>query len=261
METHLISVDLDFLLDTRLATLHRIDPEAARKAFANPAYFNRASDIFDDIAGVDRVTFDEAYAKRDVETLYYSRICESILSLASIVFGLERERLQTPFIESVSVELNLYPYVLTPDQAEQFELAVAARLPLDVKVSSAFIPPEEMTPVKIKANYSGLLMYGFAGWFKLHGQRLEETKLTTVTVVAPKLHVNDKEHFKPGAMGEEFAHVDPYEAIEGFMSPYIGLNWVDARTVSILRPEVVAAENAKLEEEARKKAQRDTDGA
>ena len=62
---HGLYIDIDALLDTRLATLYLVHPELTLHAIASP-YEEREEDAF---PHVPRELFAKLYAARDVETL------------------------------------------------------------------------------------------------------------------------------------------------------------------------------------------------
>lgn len=222
---HVVYVELDALLDTRLGTLHGINPQYAIDVFRNPGYYTRVSDDFSAFCGVTKSEYDTAYAKRDVQTLKDSILTGACLLLNEICAKLEQQRLETPFVESVTVEVNLWPYQLDDESRFWIENAVASHLSVDVRVRSTFLAPHEVTLAHVKSVYTGMLQYNFGEWLALHCREFERVRIPGVTVIAPKLHKEGHVAFTSKDLGEGLEHLDPYEAIELLHAPLIGLEW------------------------------------
>lgn len=238
--SHDILVDLDALLDTRLGALYRLDENLGKRMLENPAYYTRANDDLSLIdPDIDIEKFREIYKNRGLEVLSEAIMTPAVLSLSSIVLDLEKQRLETPHVKSVAVTLNAYPYHLDAEQTEMLEAAIAHYIPYDVKITTRRISPDELTPSDIKSNYTGLIIYDLARWFLINGKDLEKVKIPAVTVLAPKIHAGDGKAFTSDDVGPELQGVDPYELIERFSSPYLGLELVDVEVFSVIRPEKI----------------------
>lgn len=184
----IVLVELDALLDTRLPTLGKINPEHAIKASTDPRYFGRIINDFTNICGVGREEFEAAFKERDVEILQASVITEIPFILNELVLKLEREALDTPFLSSVKVEVNIYPYQLDKDDQDAIATAVAARCGTETPVECISMPPQDMTPEFLKARYSGMFIYNFRDWMEAQLKNFEKVKMPRFTVMAPALY-------------------------------------------------------------------------
>lgn len=187
MDKQCIYVQLDALLDTRLAVISKLNPEAAVKLLTEDAYYLRQIDDFEELTGITRSAFQEAYAKRDVEILQNSRITHIPMMLYELISKMEQMETDTPFVEDLQVHVNYWPYVLSDDERYQFELAISAYSGIETPVRLFSQHPMELTPRHIKQTYSGLILYDFREWCSYHITALENVHFPTITVIAPAL--------------------------------------------------------------------------
>lgn len=202
----IILVELDAILDTRLATLAKINPEAAVKTANDLRYYDRLIDDFVEVCGVTKEEFREAYKNRDVEVLQNSVMTEIILILNELTLKLEMEANDTPFVSNVIVELNVFPYQLDEDDRLAIAEAVMMRCGHSTEVKCVFYHPKEMTPQAIKNRYSGMFIYNFRDWMEHHVEAFKSFSMPRVTVMAPALFYDeipsDDEFVKDGMRPE-----------------------------------------------------------
>lgn len=183
-----VYVELDALLDTRLPTMGLISPSAAVEASRDDRYFDRVIDDFEEINGITKEAFRQLYAKRDAEVVKSAVITEIPFILDELVLKLERETIDTPFLDRVKVEVNIYPYEFDAEEKDLIALAVMARAGIETEVRCVRIPPQILTPKFCKERYSGLIIYNFRSWMEHHLEAFKETKMPTVSVLAPALY-------------------------------------------------------------------------
>lgn len=234
--TQRLMVMLDAILDTRLGTVLRHQPEVAAELFNNAAYYLRAND---DLRQIDsRIeAFAERYRARDAQVLADSVMTPMLYMVSEMAFQFEEQRANTPYVDAVVVQLNTFPYQLDPEVEELLAGALYNYLPYDTTLEVMRTPIETLTPAVLKSDYSCLILYDLAEWFGQHQDALQTCIIPTVTVMAPKLHANGQPAFGPEVFGEGFEHIDPYTAIQRFVSPVVGLEFVEVRQCCILRPE------------------------
>lgn len=187
----IILVEIDALLDTRLPTLGKISSGAAVKASKDLRYFNRVIDDFEEICGVSKETFREAYRNRDVEILQASVLTEMVLVLNELTLKLEMQANDTPHVGNVIVEVNIHPYELDEDDRQAIAEAVAVRCGYHTEVRCVSYHHKDMTPEAIKNRYSGMFLYNFRDWMQYHVEAFKTTRMPTVTIMAPALFYDE----------------------------------------------------------------------
>ncbi len=223
---HVVLVELDALMDTRLGTLHVINPDLAIEAVQSMDYYHRISDDLSHYCSVKDSEFRAAYAKRGAEVLQSSCLTNLIFLLSNICSELDRQRRETPYTESVKVHLNVYPYVL--DESERFiiESALMCHLPVDVAVESVSIAPNELTPQYIAGNYTGMILYNFIEWIQIHYATFERFRMAGVTILAPRLHAEHGTAFTAADIDQNEDGADPYELMAQAHAMFFGLEWL-----------------------------------
>lgn len=225
-------VELDVLLDTRLATLARIDPALAARA-AETQYLTRLSDDFDALFGEPvNERFKELYAKRDRETLMISRVTSAVFIINELLNGWELMSIHSPHVEEASVEINTYPYELSSEETDAIVTAVTAYAPPSTPVKVVRYSPEELTPGLIKNRWTVIMLYDFNGWLEIHQEAIKTTKIPQVLMVTPALF------HKPIPTEEELereglAGINPFAALEVVLAEHVGLKLIDVKYFSI----------------------------
>lgn len=223
---HVVLVELDALMDTRLGTLHTLNPEYAIEAVQSLDYYNRISDDLSHCCAVTDAEYRAAYAVRDAEVLQSSRMTNLIFMLSNICVELDRQRRETPFTESVKVHLNVYPYQLDDSERFAIESALMCHLPMDVQVESVSIAPSALTPQYINSQYTGMLLYNFIDWIQRHYATFEHFRMAGVTILAPRLHAEHGAAFTAADLGPDVTDLDPYDMIAQSHAMFFGLEWL-----------------------------------
>src|SRR5690606_17954218 len=120
MTKQVIHIDLDSLIDTRLGILIEMN-ESAALDLLKKGYRTRTSDDWHKLDPVfDNDDFAVRYKNRTVSALMNSSITGMIVSLFDILKRLEKDKVNTPFVEDIIVHLNIYPYKLSAQEEEEF---------------------------------------------------------------------------------------------------------------------------------------------
>lgn len=220
-----IMVQLDALLDTRLGTLSRINPEGI-EALVLSGYQSRKVDFFQ---GYDTQQFNEMYAKRDKETLMLSIETKMFLLLGKLVDVLDEQTILRPYHTGVEVVVNTHPYALDEEDKVTIRNTVDYWTKGMAPIKIVTIPPKDLTPEFCKGNYSALVMYDFVEWLTMHIAAFEHTRMVDVTLYVPAIlkmanestHQADLEHHIKTS-----AH--PFEALEWLTKMFFYLEIVDA---------------------------------
>lgn len=240
-----IYVELDCLLDTRIATLAKINPEHAVKAVGDKRYYDRMIDDFTDICGVGVAEFKEAYAKRDVSTLQISLLTQVPLMLSDLVKKLEAESVETPFTRDVEVEVNYWPYELTAEEIDGLQLSVMFFSGIQTKVHFVSIPMDKLKLRYMKARYTGAFIYHLTEFLEARGAELTEVMMPDFPVIAPALW---KEKVPdPTEIYSEGIPTDiiPFRFVEMSLTSFFQLSLVPAKYFSILEPSLLASKKQK----------------
>jgi hypothetical protein len=225
MDQHILC-EIDALIDTRLPSIARVNPDAAAK-MVNDYYWLRLSDDFEKYTGglVTNEAYKAQYAKRDVDTLRGGLGTEMCLSLTSIFANLCDQRINTPLVTDVKLTINFYPYILAEEEIEAFLTSIAVFTNNEVKLGHVWLSPDEITPAFLDADYSAYILYDFNNWMRFQEQRFIDKVIPSITVFAPAISaVGDftEEDITVANVGV----VSPFEMLEFTSKLYMNLQLV-----------------------------------
>ena len=230
-----ILVELDALLDTRLATIARIHSESAVQLLTDDRYYERVIDDFEPMVGVTKEAFRLAYAERNVETLANSRLTNIPMILNDLIARMERESTTTPFVESLEVHVNVWPYEMSNEERDELAMAVMAFAGIQTLVHTVSFRPEVLTPVFVKSRYTGLILYNFREWMRHHLEAFKKHVMPRVTVLAPALFY-DEVPKREDIAGEDMREdLNPFTLSEIAMVEMFNLSLLKAEFFSLLR--------------------------
>lgn len=225
-----VLVELDTLLDTRLATIARLAPEAAVKVLQE-GYHRRDRDVF--AGSVDQQAFEQLYRERDEDTLAESKLTNIVLVLSRLMAGLGEQAIMRPYFDAVELIVNVHPYKLSERVCVEIGTAVSARMHGTCTVRTTSIRPEDLTPEFCKNSYAMMVMYDPYSWMNIHAEAFWRTRIPGITLVAPALIFNkDTKSEDLGQLATTIAH--PMQAMQMLASQLIGLELIDPLYFSVL---------------------------
>lgn len=207
-------VDLDSLLDTRMATLFKMGEEYAMKAI-EAGWHDRPSDILQD---VDHEAFKAAYALRDRTTLKEALMTPITQLVKEFAQRTVENTLNSPFHYKPKVIINIHPYKLDDNEVKVIADMVK-HVVLDLAVVDVVdLHPSLITPTYAKTLLSMMVMYDYMSWLETHAasKEFEKVSIPDITLLAPKLWLK-----KPDRKLE--ANEDPFKDAMEEASPLIGL--------------------------------------
>lgn len=213
-----IYIDLDALLDTRLATIYSYGNEVMQSVLSDN-YFDRTLDVF---KGIDKEDFRAKYLNRDKKILQNAIICKVIKMIRELVEIMLQQALTSPFHTGPKIFLNIYPYKLLP---EEEDVIIRGLIHVTNKVADIEIinlTKEELTPEFIKDKLAILFKYDYTDWLEAQAENFKKNPCPEVGVIVPAIYANKE----PTKEEYELLHenkLSPFKAIEIISAPLIGL--------------------------------------
>lgn len=214
MKTSSIFVELDTLLDTRMATLFKLSPDSVENII-KLGYHDRPFDIF---PGIDEVKFRDAYSKRDKSILATSVVTPVAQIVKEFVVRTLDNVNNSPFHYQPKVILNIHPYKLDENEINML-IATLRHLTLNLAdIEVVDMSYEEISPLYVKLNLSIMILYQYDLWLEAQSVNEAFKKHTApdVTLIGPRIYFK-----KPESRPK--ADEDPFAAMEHLASPFIGL--------------------------------------
>lgn len=214
MKTSAILVELDVILDTRMATLNRMGEQAVANAL-KAGYHDRPFDFF---PGVDEAEFKRLYDARDKVTLAQALVTPICQLVREFVAKTLDNVHNSPFHYHPKIVLNIHPYKLT-----EGEINVMIKTLRGLTLGAADIEVidksyAELTPLYVKNYLSTMVLYQYDQWLEAHSASgaFKQVTAPDVTLLAPAIYFK-KPDKKPKA------DEDPFAAMMQLASPFIGL--------------------------------------
>jgi hypothetical protein len=219
-----IFVGIDEILDTRLAILHEMGPQALKSAMDND-YYTRAIDMF---PGVDYEEFKRRYKERNKQTLRNAVVTNISKLVEEFSMKTHQNVLNSPFHMVPKIIVNTWPYVLTPDEEFVIMGVVRAwgRMITDVQV--VHMPYSAITPQYLSAHVSTLVLYEYDQWLEAQtvSDAFRKHTCPDVTLFAPMIAFKKPDR----TLGPD---ENPFIEMERLAAPYIGLKFLPVDSFSI----------------------------
>jgi len=228
-----VYVDIDALFDTRLGTLAKIDPKLAEKN-ATPKHNQREADIFE---GIGRDEFKVAYKARDLETLACSYPTNAFNMVTHFMTILIEQSIVRPDIKRVCLDINMWPYVLTPELEADFMACFRYRFPRVEKIKLINIAPANLSMARVKSAYKMMIKYEYAEWLEAIVDELRTCRGPEVFLYSPAIYHEQVPTQKDlEQMRKSVPPMHPFEATMFEVRPFVGLQLLDVEQFSLVKP-------------------------
>ncbi len=241
MEKSIAMVDLDLLLDTRVGTLFKINPEEA-KLILERGFRERISDTLDgysDVIGTDE--YIAAYEDRDVSTLVLSRptrlLTEFVTEYRRLIFILS-DNFTT--LNDCCLIVNIHPYDLTDAELvaikESIEYYLGDEIP--VRIAKFDINSTQLSYLDMRG-ITDYMTYDVEAWMFMqfgNATKMEDfVSFPDITVWGSKF-LTDKNslknlHLKEPGISEKDS---PWDLATVTFAPFVKLQWLEPESVSLI---------------------------
>ena len=227
-------IDLDMLLDTRIGVLSHQFPDQF-ETIDMAGYLNRKTDKpYEYVKGVSAEEWRTAWQRRDVEDLKYSVPTEFLMSLSLMLETLVKQAMTLPVASTVSVDINLYPYVLSDAVIADIASCVKHYVGDAVGVGTVRLRPEQINPNLLKAKYSALVTYSFNDWYSGNSEKLIKTPIPDVTILTPLFYLDKVPSDQEVTYGKDQLVIRPEDGIRMALIEYIQIAFIPTRQVSMV---------------------------
>lgn len=246
-----IVIDLDALLDTRLALISLLDAEWAAKVTSNQqdfnVYANRIDDEFE-FLNLGKGGFKETWRTRVTDLLPISMATALTYDLKNIIVELIGNASMNPaMVSGIEITVNLWPYTdLSDVEIKGIVDAIDVHVGQLVDIKTICKSPQELTPRFFKDNdYVAYFTYDLEAWlncqYNVVGVDLEAAKMPRFSVVAPFIVVN-KEDLREAVTTEapNGETVDIRTGIQFTFADFFKLEVTDIGLFSIASPGQIA---------------------
>lgn len=231
-----ILVSLDALLDTRMGALKQVAPGYADALWRDERYWERLVDDFDPLCGQGAtLLFKDRYARRDLETLKLSRLTHAVAELRRLCMEVEYVVLNDPDLTGAELHINLDPYQLSEEDAEDIRRMIAIDTMATIPVFTAQVPLKDLTIAQIREHWSTVILYDFQEWLELQTPGLRDgDRAPRATLIAPGLF-KDQLPSREALRDAQGRKRDPFDETKRVLVEFVNVNFWPAIYFSHLR--------------------------
>lgn len=232
-----ILVALDTLLDTRLGTLLKINPDFAFNVTSKDDYYSREEDKFEDekygllskeLFNKINKQFQSEVIKNSLKTNIYPFLFELCNNLVIRSIG-------TPHVNNPNITINIDPYELTNLEVASIVKAVHLLLNKEFNVDVVKLSNEELTCEVIKSNYSAMVMYNYGDWMNLHNRKIQTKILKEIILYVPRLNFMRGLNYDEKKLFNENS-TDPFKFMSMLVCEFISLQFLPISVFSANTP-------------------------
>lgn len=234
-----IYLELDSILDTRIATVDLIDPQFATELVFNNSYWKRNTDDFSVFKpDFNHKDYFDRYSKRNNDTLYRAKLTTLLIFLQSIKEKLVKHIIDSPEQNQLNYVVNSYPYQLSDVVKEDIVLALRHYLGLYANIEIRYIPYSQMTLKFIKTSFSDMFLYNFLEWLAATHHTFDpKVGAPAVSLYVPALFVDSKNlPTKDDVLKTNEGNLGPMESAKLFFAEFINLNFFPIENFSLIPP-------------------------
>lgn len=184
-------VFIDMLLDTVYGTIRQLSGEAAELLVNSDAYRDRHVDNnFHELTNgvIDDAEFQQLYAARDIDTIFYAKLSNFVFDLRQDMLEGRADMLRGAQVESLALDINLWPYDVDAESAEVIRRSVEHYMPQEVVVRTVYIEPKDLTPRMLDHSYEMMAIYNHEDWLGHHYMTtLLEYPIPTFVLITPMI--------------------------------------------------------------------------
>ncbi len=187
---HRLLIQIDAIMDTRLACLEKADISWAKAAYEGN-YYKRITNNFSYISPIiNNEKYKEIWNSRDVEILKKSK--PTVLLKRLMDNQIETVHLhedQPDFLE-LEVTLNVYPYKLNSEEKEEFKKILSSYLHTE-RVRVSYIPYTNMNPHWVKTNFDQMILHDVQDWLGPHVEYIKDNRPKSVIITFPLILLDE----------------------------------------------------------------------
>lgn len=245
---HVVLVDLDVILDTRIATIFNINSEVALELLENGFCARKTDDLTDVTDVITNDEYKKAYASRNVETLKTARLTSYIFELGNIVSQLAENIVNDDTrLDEPCIVINYYPYKdLDTDTIADIIYAISCYTTTAIDIKAAYYEPADLDLKNMKdSDILTYVTYDFQLWFESNfNVRKGKSSIVSypkLTVISPKIMPKiDSFENLDGASRKILQDKTPFEFMKLYWAPMFGIEYCPIELMSLMDTSIVA---------------------
>lgn len=221
MQEDKILIDVDTILDLRIASVSVANPDWATKLIDSGKYHSRITDNFEDIVPEIKLS-DKNLSWDDIKSCVY--ITNVVDRLMDHIDNCKAAQTSVAIDQDVVVTLNTFSLPMTDEEASMLKGVLSDALK-GTKVKLCNLSPEMITPQLLNCNYTQYILYDIDKWMTANAKALSEAPMPTFEFVAPA-----------NVVGDAFINVNvAMELARKSIAPYVELTLLPLSEFSLIK--------------------------
>jgi hypothetical protein len=225
--THNILIDLDAILDTRLATYHAMDTSLPGRLIEN-GYYNRISDEMSNVlTEAERKEFIHRYKNREnnLKTLKYALPTNMNRYLVDLYHGFTADQLINASRYRSTLFINLYPYLIPNDMRPLIKNLLVADLYPYCDIELVNIDTSKENIIEFLSRYQEYITYESIDFINHWLVDYEGTVSPGFKLTIPKIAIGDKSMIDLDK-DSELERESLYDGLEGLRTAFMGIMYL-----------------------------------
>lgn len=244
---HVVLIDLDVLLDTRVATLLKINEPEAIKMLENGFCARSTDDISDMTNVISNDEYKKEYATRNIDTLKKSRLTNYIFELAGVISDLAKSLVaEDTRIKEPCIVINYYPYQnLDEDTLSDIIYAIQCYTTDVIDIKATYYEPRRLDLAFLKENsILTYITYDFVKWFESVFNVAKGKKgiisYPKLTIIAPMItpRADSFDNFDAESL-KILQNKTPFEFMQLYWAPMFGLEFCPIELMSLVDTSII----------------------
>lgn len=219
-----ILIDLDALLDRRIAAINAVYPDIALRAMETQGYFKRTNDDFSSLdarlKGFNVMDVDINRIKDDV---YPTNVANMLADHAS---NCRVAGFASIMIQEVNITVNCSGWNMVEEERLAMAKGLIGMLGTD-KIQVVELSDDELMPLKLKASYTKYITYDVDAWMLRASTSLRDNPIPSVEILAPYRVI------KENVQG--MSHQEIVESTRTSLAPFVTLTLLPLEHFSLLK--------------------------
>jgi hypothetical protein len=218
-----IYLDLDVILDTRLATIfNHFGEEKMIEVLKSKKYYDRIEEEF---VGIEKQEFSLAYAARNKRVLFSSMKTKIVELVVAMLYEELSNSVSVPSQTKPKVILNTYPYDLEEQEVNTIIRSLVYLTNKNFDIEAVTLPPSDVTPEFIMKNVNHMFFYNYGPWADAQSERLKKTKMQNVNVYTAGIYFDRKPNEQELEAIKDF-NLHPFKLQEVVVSLFFNLKFL-----------------------------------
>ncbi len=238
MSNQTLYVELNALMDTRIATIESLYGVDVAQQLLENGYDRRESDDWNVLdSRLNTAKINDLYKHHDVTLLANALMSNLVRVLKNFITEANKGTAANPLADPIALHINIAPYSLPEEHRHVLCNSIASHTGV-VDVKTINVPRHLATPNFFHSTYKTIFMYDFIDWFTMHHGKLLSQNIQETVWYVPKLRAfgetaQKMETSLDEAASQLYKKLNVWDAATIALTGYMNLQFLDVDAFNI----------------------------